>query len=151
MIDGSLIQVKAPSNNEYQFVDRHGSHSINALFVCGPDLKYYYCSACYPGSVHDARVLRNSALHQLFEAGWRPFPSAIILGVSAYPCKDWLIPPIRMPRTEAENRFNAAHKSTRSVIERSFGLLKNRFAVLATRLHVKSPDYACEIVKCCTA
>ena len=96
-------------------------------------------------------MLRNRALHQLFEAGWRPFPSAIILGDSAYPCKDWLIPPIRVPRTEAENRFNAAHKSTRSVIERSFGLLKNRFAVLATPLRDKSPDYACEIVKCCTA
>ena len=150
VMDGTLIKIQAPKENEHQYVDRHGNHSINALFVCGPDLDFYFCSAQYPGSVHDARVLRNSALQQIYDIGWRPSPFGYLLGDSAYPCHDWLIPHVRFPVTEAERNFNIAHKSTRSVIERSFGVLKQRFSVLNTPLRVKSPQFACEIVKACS-
>lgn len=61
-IDGSLISIRAPEHNEYQYVDRHGDHSINILIVSGSDMQIYFCSARWPGSTHDARVLRNSVL-----------------------------------------------------------------------------------------
>ena len=28
LIDGMLVQITSPSENSYQFVDRHGNHSI---------------------------------------------------------------------------------------------------------------------------
>lgn len=58
------------------------------------DLNHYfsYVNASYPGSVSDARVLRRSSLARIFDAGWRPFPDAFLLGDSIYPAKDWLIP-----------------------------------------------------------
>src|SRR5690348_17337475 len=74
-VDGTLIPMDAPQENEAAYVDRHGKHSLNCLVVCGPDLQFYYASARWPGSVSDARVLRNSSLARTWENGWRPFPN----------------------------------------------------------------------------
>lgn len=38
-VDGTLIPIMAPAQYEYQFVDRKGGHSINAMFVAGPEYK----------------------------------------------------------------------------------------------------------------
>ena len=80
LIDGTMINIDAPSENEEQFVNRKGTHAINALLVCGPHHQYYYVSARWPGSVHDSRVLKNTELYRKFESGWRPFTNAVILG-----------------------------------------------------------------------
>ena len=82
-VDGTLIKIDAPTQNELNYVDRHGNHSLNCMVVCGPDLSFYYVSARWPGSVND--VLRNSSLYRRMEEGWRPVPGAVILGDSIYP------------------------------------------------------------------
>lgn len=148
VVDGTLICIDAPTENEADFVDRHGNHSINCLFVCGPDYTFYYVCANWPGSVHDARVLRNSTLATRMDNGWRPFPQAIILGDSAYPLKNWLIPPHRQnPVDEAHAEFNRRHKSTRRIIENALGILKEKFPCLNyLRLN---PVFAANVVKCC--
>lgn len=130
-IDGTIINIDAPHENEEAYVDRHGNHSLNVMMICGPEYKFYCVNASWPGSVHDARVLRNSAIYGRFENGWRPFPNAVILGDSAYGIKEWLMPPIRRnPDDPTEQRFNSAHKRTRRIIENSFGILKERFPCL---------------------
>lgn len=40
-IDGSLIPIIAPSENEESYVDRHSQHSINAMVVCGPNYEFF--------------------------------------------------------------------------------------------------------------
>jgi len=80
LVDGTLINIATPSENEPQYVDRYQDHSINSMVVCGPRSDFFYVSARWPGSVHDARVLRTSGLFTRFEQGWRPFPNARILG-----------------------------------------------------------------------
>jgi len=86
LVDGTLINIEAPTQNEEHFVDRHGNHSLNVMMICGPNHHFYAVNAAWPGSVHDARVLRNSVVSRAFESGWRPFPGAVILGnVSNYP------------------------------------------------------------------
>lgn len=149
-IDGTLINIDAPQQNEAQFVDRHGNHSLNCMVVCGPNCSFYYVSARWPGSVHDSRVLRNSTLYQRFEEGWRPIPNAILLGDSGYPLKEWLITPtFRNFEDPAVLRFNRAHKSTRRLVENAFGILKEKFPCLKyLRLN---PTFAGEVFKCCTA
>ena len=88
IVDGTLIPIQAPSIDEHQYVDRHKKgHSLNVMAVVGPKLQYFYISARWPGSVNDARVLRNSSLHNAFENGFRPFPRAVILGYSIYSTK----------------------------------------------------------------
>ena len=60
-IDGTHIPILSPElEREYAFVNRKGSHSINAMAVCGPDYRFYYLSARWPGSLNDARVCRIS-------------------------------------------------------------------------------------------
>lgn len=148
-IDGTLIDIKAPPVDEDQYVDRHGNHSLNCMVVCGPQLQAYYVSARWPGRVADMRVLRNSDLYAAFEAGWRPFSNAIILGDSGYGLREWLIPPIGGSANDVhEDNFNRSHKKTRRIVECFFGVLKQRFQCLSIPLRV-NPVYAGEIFKTC--
>jgi len=48
-LDGTVIEVDAPSDNEMNLADRHGDHSINVKLVCGPDLCFYYLAAKLDG------------------------------------------------------------------------------------------------------
>lgn len=147
-VDGTLIPIDAPNEHEENYVDRHGNHSLNVMMVCGPDYNFYAVNAGWPGSVHDARVLRNAAVFRRFENGWRPFPGAVILGDSAYPLKNWLIPPLRRnPDNENERRFNRYHKKTRRLIEDTLGILKEKFPCLN---HMRlQPVRAAKIVLAC--
>uniref|UniRef100_A0A915INX8 Putative nuclease HARBI1 n=1 Tax=Romanomermis culicivorax TaxID=13658 RepID=A0A915INX8_ROMCU len=149
-VDGTHIPIKAPSINEPQYVNRKGVHSLNCMMICGPDYKFYYVNSRWPGSVNDARVLRTSNIAGRFDNGWRPIPGAVLLGDSGYPNNDWLVTPILKVdalMTEAERAYNRAHKSTRRIIENSFGILKKRFACLQF-LRLK-PEFSAEVVKLC--
>lgn len=120
VIDGSLIPIDAPVNNEPVFVYRHGKHSINCMFVCGPSGLFYNVSAKWPGRVHDSRFPRNSTLYRRFEAG-NLFPNGVLLGDSGYPLKSWLMTPLHHDRNNiAERRYNSRLKSTRQTIERAW-------------------------------
>ncbi|KAI1692453.1 DDE superfamily endonuclease domain-containing protein [Ditylenchus destructor] len=70
----------------------------------------------------------------------------VLLGDSGYALRDFLQTPIPNPQTPAENRYNAAHKRTRSRIECAIGQLKNSWRCLS-KLRVKGPTYAAEIIK----
>ena len=59
-IDGTHIEISAPSHYEQDYVNRYHTHSINCLAAAGPDYMIYFISSRWPGSVADARVLRNS-------------------------------------------------------------------------------------------
>lgn len=150
VVDGSLIKIDAPRDNEGAFVDRNGDHSINIMVVCGPNLEFFYASARWPGSVHDARVLRRSSLLQQWENGWRPFPHAVLLGDSGYGLRKWLITPnipVEIPRTNALARFLRAFKSTRRLVENALGILKEKFPCLN---HLRmQPVSACNIILSC--
>jgi hypothetical protein len=93
-LDGCHIIITPPSDDEVSFVNRHHTHSINMLAVCGPDLTFFYINANHPGRCHDGHVIRHSSLWRSFEIdGNRPFPGAILLGDSAYALRPWLLTP----------------------------------------------------------
>ncbi|KAF7642498.1 hypothetical protein LDENG_00257000 [Lucifuga dentata] len=86
--------------------------------VCHHKCHFLDIFVCYPGSVHDARVLKNSPLyiHQLY-----PPEGYCILPIT-------LITPYREPvRSPVAARFNRHHAKARSVIERAFGIMKTRW------------------------
>uniref|UniRef100_A0A915CXY7 DDE Tnp4 domain-containing protein n=1 Tax=Ditylenchus dipsaci TaxID=166011 RepID=A0A915CXY7_9BILA len=123
-------------------------HSINAMAVAGPDYRFHFLSAKWPGSVNDARVLRNSAMAARFEQGWRPFPNAVLLGDSIYGASDWLVP-MRLHAAQEFERFYKCHSKTRRIVECAFGVWKNRFRCLKSGLRLKNPTYCCEVIKAC--
>ncbi|XP_053561192.1 putative nuclease HARBI1 [Bombina bombina] len=51
-------------------------------------------------------------------------------GDAGYSCRNWLLTPVNILRTRSEMRYNDAHKTTRCVIERTFGMLKSHFRCL---------------------
>ena len=97
------------------------------------------CSQIYsgwPGSVHDSRVLKNS---ELWEHGDNACRTNHIIGDGAYPIKEWLLTPYR------DTGHLNAEQRTRTVIERSFCLLKGRFKRLQF-IEVKNMETACDII-----
>lgn len=60
-----------------------------------------------------------------------------ILGDNGYACKRYLLTPVINPNGRAEENYNRAHKKTRNVIERTFGVWKGRFPCLRKTLNTQ--------------
>ncbi|KAJ1173000.1 hypothetical protein NDU88_004842, partial [Pleurodeles waltl] len=70
---------------------------------------------------------------------------------SAYSVRTCMMTPYLNPTTPAERRYKAAHRATRNVMERTFGLLKSRFRCLhkSGGALQYSPETTCRIVTTC--
>ncbi|XP_052783197.1 putative nuclease HARBI1 [Mya arenaria] len=90
--------------------------------------------ARWPGSVHDARILRESGLSQLLDNGFGGHEQFHLLGDSGYLSK--------------LTTGMQSHKTTRSRVEKAIGQLKRRFGVLHTEITL-SPEKACKVVIAC--
>ena len=149
-IDGTHIPIKAPKNNHEQYINRKGFFSVQLQVICDPDLFITDVFCGYPGSVHDARVFRNSPICPEVEVNAdNYFPgNSHILGDAAYLLKRWLLTPFRDNRhlTAQQRQYSTAHSSSRMVVERSIGLCKNRFRKLKTMMDVDKIDEIPEIL-----
>ena len=102
--------------------------------------------ARWPGSAHDSHIFRTSAIgHHLEGTG---LTGGVLLGDSGYACSPFLMTPYQQTKTRQEENFNRAHKVTRCIIERTFGLLKRRFHVLHSEVRM-APDRVCTIIAAC--
>ena len=104
--------------------------------------------AGWPGSVHDARILRNCDI-------WNLGPqwcgqNTHLIGDGAYPLKIWLLKPYQDNGhlTCTQRCFNYRLSSARVAIEQAFGLLKGRFRRLKL-LDTKSIKTAVDTIICC--
>lgn len=127
-IDGTHVPVLVPgAQNREIFRDRKGNISLNIQAICDHRLKFLDVVCRWPGSVHDSRMFNESSIMGKLERGeikgW-------LLGDSGYPLKPYLLTPLLNPETRAEKNYNFSHIQARNVIERSFGVLKRRFAYL---------------------
>ncbi|KAJ8971949.1 hypothetical protein NQ314_000466 [Rhamnusium bicolor] len=138
---------------EHLYVNRKGYHSINVQLVCDNALKIMNVNARYPGSTNDAFIWNNSNLQILLRhlhiACYKDY---YLLGDSGYPLRTWLFTPLEeepVPNSP-EYRYNTAHKSTRSIIERCNGVLKMWFrCLLKHRVLHYAPQMACKIINAC--
>ncbi|RXN16489.1 nuclease HARBI1 [Labeo rohita] len=149
-IDGCHIRIKAPASDAPCYFNRKLFHSVQLQAITDHKGKFIDIFVGYPGSVHDARVLKNSPVYT-----GRLYPPAgkCILGDGGYPCLSapiCLITPYREPvQNPVQARFNAKHAYARNIVERAFGMLKTRWRSIFFKALEVSPAFVPEVVACC--
>ena len=115
------------------YFSRYQQHDFIIQAVVDGRGKFIDAVCGFPGSVHDAGVLRNSELYYNAERGnilqapvvtiggrdIRPY----LVGDSAYPQAPWLIKPFpEGTRDPEEETFNKELSRARVTVERAFGM-----------------------------
>ncbi|KAM4607914.1 uncharacterized protein ACJ7VT_016057 [Polymixia lowei] len=144
-IDGSHIPILAPEDFPRDYYNRKGWHSIILQGVV--DGKGLFWDVCvgFPGSVHDARVLRQSHFWEVVSDGQFFNQHTVniaghgvghyIIGDPAYPLQPWLMKPFSDTGrlTQEQHTYNARLSSARAIVETTFGKLKGRWRCLLKR------------------
>uniref|UniRef100_A0A672H965 Putative nuclease HARBI1 n=1 Tax=Salarias fasciatus TaxID=181472 RepID=A0A672H965_SALFA len=149
-IDGCHIRIKPPQLHRLDYLNYKGFYSINMQAICDAEGRFLDIFVGYPGSVHDTRILKNSPFYL---AGQYPPTGYFLLGDGGYPCLDSpiaVITPYKEPVIGAvQGRFNFRHSRARSVVERSFGIMKTRWrSTLFKALEVR-PAFAPLVIATC--
>jgi len=122
-------------------------------------MKFVYVLAGWEGSASDSRVLRDAmsrddaftvpnGKYYLVDAGYTNGPGFLAPYRSTrYHLNEWAAQG-HNPST-AKELFNLRHSSARNVIERTFGLLKMRWAILRSHSYFELPNQIRIIHACC--
>ncbi|WVY98980.1 hypothetical protein V8G54_031131 [Vigna mungo] len=158
-IGGTHVRVKVPRSDAARFRGRKDWPTQNVFVACDFDMKFTYVLAGWEGTASDSRILKN-ALD-------RDDPLVIpqgkyYLGDVGFMLKSTVLTPYRGVRYHLKEYtrrgpqnprelFNHRHSLLRNVIERTFGLLKKRFPIIASDTE---PHYGLEtmtdiILACC--
>lgn len=157
-IDGKYIALKAPSNCGSLFYNYKGFHSMVLLAVVDAHYRFLLVDVGVNGRNSDAGVFAASQIATAIESNIPPptqppdwntaFPH-VIVGDEAFPLKVNLMKPFPSRGLTLEERvFNFRLSHARRVSENAFGILINRFAVLATRMS-RQPVVAESVVLAC--
>ncbi|XP_060557268.1 LOW QUALITY PROTEIN: uncharacterized protein LOC132717730 [Ruditapes philippinarum] len=147
VIDGTHIPIVNCPGGENDYINRKGFPSVQLQLVVDDNLMIMDAYVGWPGSTHDARVLRNSAFFNNAETGRVISTRKFIIGDGAYPLKNWLITPYRDNGHLRINqrRFNRALSSARQCVERAMHFLKGRFRRLQ-KLYCHNIEDICKVV-----
>ena len=126
-VDGSLIRIKAPAEDENVYVCRKQYHVMSIQGICDHRKVFTNIVSRWPGSAHDAFIWSNCALNTQFENGE---VDGHLVGDSAYPLRPWLLTPIQNAGGQAEERYNRSHRVTRQCMGGAFGIWKMRWLVI---------------------
>ena len=161
-IDGTHIEILAPSSDsKVDYFNRKQKFTVNTQVVIGANLEFLDVATGYPGSVHDARVLRSSALFQqaktqiILSTPLKDVDnvkiSPLLLSDSAYRATLSQVKPYKqnIMLNHSQKKFNKALSSTRVTIERAFGVLKGHWRCLLKRLDNNLENIPDIILACC--
>lgn len=160
-LDGSHIPISAPTENANDYRNRKKFTSVILQGVADANGRFIHVSTGYPGSIHDARVLRMSSLYTAVEnnrilnsplcrIGGRMINPLLVVD-PAYKLTSWCMKPYPQARgiTPRQEAFNKSLSSARVVIEQAFGLLKGRWRCLLDKLDESVDKVSTTIITCC--
>jgi len=138
-IDGTHILLKSIWRRERgEYFNWKQDYSIVRQGVANASFRFLDVTTVYPGSIHDARILRMSGLHwKVRQGNWLKGPVKqigpvevwpLLIGDSAYPLSLWLIKPFKQTATltEEQAHYNKALSHVGVVVEQAYGILKGR-------------------------
>ncbi|KAL2327743.1 hypothetical protein Fmac_021170 [Flemingia macrophylla] len=139
-IDGTHVRVKVPRSDAPRFRGRKDWPTQNIFAACDFDMKFTYVLRGWEGTASDSRILKDVLSREdplIIPQG------KYYLGDAGFMLKGQIITPYRGVRyhlKEYSQRgpqnprelFNHRHSSLRNVIERTFGVLKKRFPIIAS-------------------
>ncbi|XP_073059836.1 uncharacterized protein [Primulina eburnea] len=151
-LDGTYIGVHVRATDKAKYRNRKGNVAVNVLGVCDRNMNFIYALTGWEGSAADARVLRD-ALNR--DDAFKVPRGYYYLCDNGYANVEGFLTPYRRVRYHRDawgNRasapqdhkelFNWRHSQARNIIERAFGLLKKRWAILQSPsfypLHVQN-------------
>ena len=108
-IDGALILIRSPHEQEHLFVCHKGYHAINVMAVCNAKLKFTNVVARWHGSAHDSAVFNSTMLQIHMESGGGR--DGWLLGDRGYALTLCMVTPFRPNRdfTPGEKRYQKSH------------------------------------------
>ncbi|XP_028757261.1 putative nuclease HARBI1 [Neltuma alba] len=157
-LDGTHIKLRVSSIDKARYRNRKGEITTNVLGVCSQDGYFIYVLLGWEGSAADGRVLgdaisRRNGLrvqqghYYLVDAGYTNCEGFLTpYKGQRYHLSEWRDG--RHPRN-AREYFNMRHSSARNVIERCFGVLKLRWAILIRPSFYPIRTYNRVIIACC--
>ncbi|XP_014503249.1 protein ALP1-like [Vigna radiata var. radiata] len=139
VIDVTHIRVRVPREDAPRFRGRKDWPTQNVFAACDFDMKFTYVLAGWEGTTSDFRILKNAL--DLDDPLVIP-QGKYYLGDVGFMLKSTIMTPYRGIRyhlkeftcrgpQNARELFNHRHSSMRNVIERTFGVLKRRFPIIA--------------------
>ncbi|CAK1587254.1 unnamed protein product [Parnassius mnemosyne] len=135
-MDCTHVRISSPGGDQAElFRNRKGYFSINVQTICNANLEIIDIVARWPGSAHDSTIFNNCCRKAKFEAG--DYGEGILLVDGGYAATSYSMPPLENPGTAVEQLYNESQIRTRNAVERSYGVWKRRFPILALGLRVK--------------
>ncbi|WVZ48956.1 hypothetical protein U9M48_000341 [Paspalum notatum var. saurae] len=138
-IDGTHIPVSVVEQAHDDFINRKGFTSQNVLAVCDMDMRFTFVATGKKGATHDMAVFREAV--DTAEHSPHPPPGKYYLVDSGYTLREGYMAPYRKARyhlkefdakghESVSEVFNYHHSCLRNIVERSFGVLKNKWQIL---------------------
>nr|XP_043630380.1 uncharacterized protein LOC122601704 [Erigeron canadensis] len=158
-LDGTLVHAIVPINQQTAYRGRGGGRCYqNVLAICDFNMIFTFVWAGWEGIAHDSRILTEVVFNP---ASGFPFPppNKYYLCDDAYANTRGFLAPFRNTRywladfkrrraLTKEEKFNHAHAQLRNVIERSYGVLKNRFPILSKMAPYKFSTQRNMVIAC---
>ncbi|MED6216203.1 hypothetical protein PIB30_116563 [Stylosanthes scabra] len=158
-LDGTYTDVTVSEEDKSRYRTRKDKISTNVLGVCNRDMNFVYVLSGWEGSASDSRVFKDAISRR--NNLKIPIGNYYLIDAGYTNCKGFLAP-YRQTRYHIQEwangrnaprnfreYFNKKHSSARNVIERCFGLLKKRWAILRSPCFYKIKTQNKIIIACC--
>ncbi|XP_048755473.2 uncharacterized protein LOC125666342 [Ostrea edulis] len=160
-IDGKHVAIRKPPLSGSLYYNYKGFFSIILLAIVDSDYKFVWCDVGGYGSSGDAQIYNNSEFKELVEDGSVNFPNPdplphdnvdmpyFLVGDDAFSLAKNMMKPYGQRDLSREQRIlNYRLSRARLVSENAFGIISNRFQILASKMN-HLPSTARLIVKTC--
>ncbi|TYK08067.1 retrotransposon protein [Cucumis melo var. makuwa] len=156
-LDGTHIKVNVSMSDHPRYRSRKSDITTNVLGLCSQNGEFIFVMPGWEGSASDSRVLRDVVSRPI---GLKVPKGYYYLCDASYLNVEGFLAPYRGQRYHLiewrggnppkcpKELFNMRHSSARNVIERAFGSLKSRWAILRGRSYYPV-DIQCKIITAC--